>query len=127
MRFEFEPQTSPVAPRRERRSRPLLKIMPAWRLGLAEPGLPAPRVVMFLKEPDAPPRIDRSALSDTFGVTRRESEIVCHLAEGMNVDGIAGDLGLRAGTMPQNLKSACEKTQVHSQAALVTLALSFDR
>ena len=83
--------------------------------------------MIFLKEPDAPPRIDRPALSDTFGLTRRECEIVCHLAEGMGVDGIAGHLGLRVGTVRQNLKSAYEKTQVHNQAALVALALSFAR
>jgi len=114
-------------PRRERRSPLLLDIMPAWRLGLTEPGLRAPRVVVFIKEPDAPPRVDRLALSDTFGLTRRECEIVCHLAEGMSVEAIAVQLGLRATTVRQNLKSAYEKTQVHSQAALVTLALSFGR
>ena len=126
--------TSPVdlgqrlhLPRRDRRSPLLLDIMPAWRLGLAEPGLRAPRVVIFIKQPDAPPRIDRPALSDTFGLTRRECEIVCHLAEGMSVDAIGAQLGLRATTVRQNLKSAYEKTQVHSQAALVTLALSFGR
>ena len=114
-------------PRRERRSPLLLDILPAWRLGLGEPGLRAPRVVIFIKQPDAPPRIDRTALSDTFGLTRRECEIVCLLAEGMSVDVIATHLGLRASTVRQNLKSAYEKTQVHSQAALVTLALGFGR
>ena len=114
-------------PRRQRQSPLLLDIMPAWRLGVAEPGLRAPRVVVFIKEPDAPPRIDRTALSDTFALTRRECEIVCHLAEGMSVEAIAAHLGLRAATIRQNLKSAYEKTHVHSQAALVALALSFGR
>lgn len=114
-------------PRRGQRLPLLLDIVPAWRLGVAEPGLRAPRVVMFIKEPDMPPSIDRLALSDTFGLTRRECEIVCHLAEGMSVDAIAAHLGLRAGTVRQNLKSAYEKTRVHSQAALVALALGFGR
>jgi DNA-binding CsgD family transcriptional regulator len=40
---------------------------------------------------------------------------------------MAAHLGIRVGTVRQNLKSAYEKTHVHSQAALVALVLGFGR
>jgi DNA-binding CsgD family transcriptional regulator len=103
----------------------LLEVMPVWPLGIVEPGLRAPRVVVFIREPDAPVRVDQAALIETFGLTRRECEIVCLLAEGAGVDAIAARLGIQAGTVRQNLKHAFEKTQVHSQVELVALARSF--
>jgi DNA-binding CsgD family transcriptional regulator/PAS domain-containing protein len=113
-------------PRRDRLPL-LLDIMPVWRLGLPEPGLRAPRVVIFIGEPDAPPRFDETALMDTFRLTRRECDVVCLLAEGRSVGAIATRLGIQVGTVRQNLKSAFEKTHVHSQAALVALVLGFAR
>jgi len=112
-------------PRRDHRLPLLLDIMPAWRLGIAEPGLRAPRVVIFIKEPNAPLRFEQVALTETFGLTRRESEIVCLLAGGMSVNAIAVHFAIRPGTVRHNLKSAFEKTDVHNQAALVALARSF--
>jgi DNA-binding CsgD family transcriptional regulator/PAS domain-containing protein len=105
----------------------LVDVMPVWKLGLGEPGLREPRSVVFIKETDAPPRIDQPALIETFRLTPRESEIVCLLAEGMAVDQIAVRLQIQAATVRQNLKSAYEKTSVHSQAALVALARNFGR
>lgn len=112
-------------PRRDHRLPLLLDIMPAWRLGIAEPGLRAPRVVIFIKEPDASLQFDQVALIETFGLTRRECEIVCLLAGGMSVNAIAVHLTIRPGTVRHNLKSAFEKTEVHNQAALVALVRSF--
>lgn len=105
----------------------LLDIMPVWRLGLAAPGLRAPRVVIFIREPEVRPAIDQTALIETFGLTRRECEIVCRLAEGMSVDVIAGRFRIKPGTVRHNLKSAFEKTEAHSQAALVALVRGFSR
>lgn len=113
-------------PRRDRLPL-LLDIMPVWRLGLPEPGLRAPRVIIFIGEPDAPPRFDETALMETFRLTRRECEVACRLAEGLSVDAIAAQLGIQAGTVRQNLKNAFEKAHVHSQAALVALVRSFAR
>ena len=112
-------------PRREHRLPLLIDIMPAWRLGIAEPGLRAPRVVIFIKEPSAPLQFDQVALIETFGLTRRECEIVCLLADGMSVNVIAAHFAIRPGTVRHNLKSAFEKTDVHNQAALVALVRGF--
>jgi DNA-binding CsgD family transcriptional regulator len=87
--------------------------------------LRAPRVVIFIREPEARPAIDQIALIETFGLTRRESEIACRLAEGMGVDAIATHFRIKPGTVRHNLKSVFEKTEARSQAALVALVRGF--
>jgi DNA-binding CsgD family transcriptional regulator len=113
-------------PRRDRLPL-LLDIMPVWRLRLPEPGLRAPRVVIFIGEPDAPPCFEETALVETFRLTRRECDVACLLAAGASVGAIAARLGIQPATVRQNLKSTFEKTHVHSQAALVALVRSFAR
>jgi DNA-binding CsgD family transcriptional regulator len=103
----------------------LLTIMPIWRLDRSEPGMREPRVAIFVREPDAPPVINKEALSDIFALTPRECEIACLLAEGQNIDAMAVRLGLRVVTIRQNLKRVFEKAGVHSQAALVALVRGF--
>lgn len=105
----------------------LLTIMPIWRLDKSEPGMRQPRVAIFVREPDAPPVINKEALSDIFGLTPRECEIACLLAEGQNIDAMATRLGVRIVTIRQNLKRVFEKAGVHSQAALVALVRGFAR
>lgn len=112
-------------PRRGERLPLLLDIMPVWRLGITEPGLRAPRVVIFIREPEARPAIDQIALIETFELTRRECEIACRLAEGMSVDAIATQFRIKPGTVRHNLKSVFEKTEARSQAALVALVRGF--
>jgi DNA-binding CsgD family transcriptional regulator len=105
----------------------LLAIMPIWRLDLAEAGMRAPSAVVFIREPDAALTFSRPALIDIFGMTPRECDIACLLAEGQSVEAIANRLGLRLSTVRQNLKHTFEKTHVHSQAALVALVRGFGR
>ncbi|MVT53800.1 hypothetical protein GPL17_25335 [Bradyrhizobium yuanmingense] len=105
----------------------LLEVMPVWRLGLPEPGMRSPRVIIFIKEPDAPPQIDERALIETFGLTARECQIVCLLAGGLGVTSIAASLKIRVGTVRQNLKSVFGKAGVHNQAGLVALVRNFGR
>ena len=105
----------------------LLTIMPIWRLDQSEPGMREPRVAIFVREPDAPPVINKEALSDIFGLTPRECEIACLLAEGQGVEAMALRLGVRVVTIRQNLKRVFEKAGVHSQAALVALVRGFAR
>ncbi|QHO76553.1 hypothetical protein ACH79_31980 [Bradyrhizobium sp. CCBAU 051011] len=114
-------------PRPSRRLPLLLDVMPIWRLGVPEPGMRSPRVIIFIKEPDAPPQIDERALIETFGLTPRECEIVCLLAGGLSVTSIAARLEIQASTVRQNLKSAFGKTGMHNQAALVALVRNFGR
>nr|WP_246732383.1 helix-turn-helix transcriptional regulator [Bradyrhizobium yuanmingense] len=87
----------------------------------------SPRVIIFIKEPDAPPQIDERALIETFGLTARECQIVCLLAGGLGVTSIAASLKIRVGTVRQNLKSVFGKAGVHNQAGLVALVRNFGR
>jgi DNA-binding CsgD family transcriptional regulator/PAS domain-containing protein len=105
----------------------LLTIMPIWRLDRSEPGMREPRVAIFVREPDAPPDINKEALSDIFALTPRECEIACLLAQGQSIDTMASRLGVRIVTIRQNLKRVFEKAGVHSQAALVALVRGFAR
>jgi len=116
-----------VLARRPPRLPLLLTIMPIWRLDRSEPGMRDPRVAIFIKEPDAPPVINKEALSDVFELTPRECDVACLLAEGQSVEAMALRLGVRIVTIRQNLKRVFEKAGVHSQAALVALVRGFAR
>jgi len=105
----------------------LLTILPIWRLDQTEAGMREPRVAIFLREPDAPPAIDKEALSDLFKLTPRERDVACLLAGGQSIDAMATSLGVRVVTIRQNLKRVFEKAGVHSQAALVALVRGFAR
>jgi DNA-binding CsgD family transcriptional regulator len=105
----------------------VLTLMPIWRLGASPPGRRAPRVVIFVKEPDAPVHVDRSQLADTFGLTPRECDVALSLADEMDLGAVSAALDLKIGTTRVLLKRVFEKTGVHSQAALVTLVRSLGR
>jgi DNA-binding CsgD family transcriptional regulator len=103
----------------------LLAILPIWRLDVAIAGLPAPRVAVFVTEPDAPCAIDRSAVADTFRLTRREADVALLLAAGCDLPDIAARLGLGLSTVRSHLKRVFYKTDVHSQGALAALVRGF--
>ncbi len=103
----------------------LLHIAPIWRLHASEPGLRAPRTVIFIREPDAALKIDTSALGDVFRLTPRESEIAALVAGGINVENIAERFDLTTGTVRFNLKRIFDKTGVRTQAALGALVRNF--
>ncbi len=105
----------------------LLNVIPVWRLQAHESGLGAPSVLIFIREPDIRPDIDRTALEDIFRLTPRESEIAALLADGASAGVIATKLDLTVGTVRFNLKRVFRKTGTHSQTALVALARSFSR
>ena len=110
---------------RRRSGRPALslRLAPLGRFG-HDAGNPR-SVGIFISQPDAAIRVDRAALSDAFGLARREGEVVVLLAEGLTLSGIAAALGLSVGTVRQYLKRAFDKTGRHSQAAIVALAREF--
>jgi DNA-binding CsgD family transcriptional regulator len=103
----------------------LLSIVPIWRLGAHGAGNNAPRVAIFIREPDAPLDIDKDALIDTFGFTPRESDVASLLAQGLDLRVISARLGLRIGTVRSNLKHVYEKAGVNNQAGLVALVRCF--
>jgi DNA-binding CsgD family transcriptional regulator len=103
----------------------LLTLLPVERLGVVLPGMPAPRVAIFIAEPDAPPAIDRAALADAYRLTRRESEVAVLLACGLGLEAIASRLGLGLGTVRNHLKRVFDKTATRSQPSLVALVRGF--
>ena len=120
-----------VGPQRIRLDRPsrrlplLLTVFPIWRLDATVPGAGSARVAVFITEPDAPLSIDRTTIAETFGLTRRESEIAVLLADGVSRDMIATRLALGRGTVREHLRHVFEKTGARSQPALVALLRGF--
>ncbi len=113
--------------RPSRRPPLLLTLLPIWRLRMALPGVAAPRVAIFIKEPDLPIAIDAEAVAEAFQLTARESEIAALMASGQDLTEIAGTLAIGRGTVAFHLNRIFDKTGVRSQAKLVSLIRGFNR
>jgi DNA-binding CsgD family transcriptional regulator len=103
----------------------MVTVLPIWGLGAAAHGTGEPTVALFVDEPGVPTAIDREALAEAFGLTRRESEIAAVIGEGYRLSSAAQRLGLGLGTARNHLKHVFEKTGIHSQATLVALVRSY--
>jgi len=120
-----------IAGRQLRLARPsqrpplLLTVLPVARLGAVVPGVGAPRVAIFIREPDAPIAIDCAAVREAFDLTPRERDVAAGLARGLDLDRTAAALGIGRSTVRSHLAQIYEKTGVHSQAALVALLARF--
>lgn len=112
---------SVLLPRPSQRLPLVASIMPVGRFDLSIAGTGAPRVALFLRETDAPPRIDLQLLADLFHLTPRESQIASMLATGRNLEAIAAALHMGCGTVRYHLKNVFHKTGTHHQGALVAL------
>jgi DNA-binding CsgD family transcriptional regulator len=113
--------------RPSRRPALLLTLLPVWRLGMAIPGVAAPRVAIFITEADLPPAVDAEAVAEAFRLTARESEIAALMAGGLDLTEIAGTLSVSRGTAAFHLNRIFDKTGVRSQAKLVSLIRGFNR
>ena len=80
---------------------------------------------MFITEADVSGAIDRTAVADTFRLTQREADVALLLAAGHDLIGVAAQLGLSHSTVRSHLKRVFDKTDVHSQAALLALLRGF--
>jgi DNA-binding CsgD family transcriptional regulator/PAS domain-containing protein len=109
--------------RRSGRPPLMLRIVSASKLALgsASPG----SLAVFVGEPDAAPPIDREAIADAFGLTRREAEIAALLADGASPAAIAGKLDLGVASVRVYLTRIFSKTGARSQAALVATIRGF--
>lgn len=69
---------------------------------------------------DAPPHQGRSPFSI---LTRREMDILCHLAAGQSNKVIARELGISDGTVKLHVKSILRKLEVHSRVEAAVIAV----
>ncbi len=85
--------------------------------------LSASAVAVLIERNRTPPAsgFDRSAIRDAFGLTQREADVACLIAEGYDLVAIARHLGIRPDTARTYLKDVFEKTGAHRQAELVAL------
>jgi DNA-binding CsgD family transcriptional regulator len=82
-------------------------------------------VALFVSVPDEPLPIDREALAEAFGLTRREVQVAALLAAGADLAAIAGALGVELASVRAYLKCIFQKTGAHTQAALVAMLRGF--
>jgi DNA-binding CsgD family transcriptional regulator len=101
----------------------MLRVVSARNLGLGAAA--SGSTVLFISEPDAARRIDRDALCEAFGLTRREADVAALLAHGQSTAAIAAELQLGIGSVRVYFTRIFDKTQVRSQAALVALICGF--
>jgi len=92
---------------------------------LGWPGLPGDAVVIWVREPDAKPAIDRFAVAETFRMTPRETDVAVLLAGGADPGTIARTLGLSRESVRIYLKRIFGKTGARSQVALAVLLGGF--
>lgn len=103
----------------------LLWLFPIQPLGASAAGVPAPRIAIFITEPDDGPPIDRDAIADAFELTPREAAIAALLAGGHDLAGAAQALAIGIGTARYHLKHVLDKTNTRSQATLVATLRGF--
>lgn len=89
------------------------------------PGASAPRIAVFITEPDDGPPIDRDAIADAFELTPREAAIAALLAGGHDLASAAQALAIGIGTARYHLKHVLDKTNTRSQATLVAMLRGF--
>ncbi len=88
---------------------------------------PAPRIAIFVTEPDDRPPLDRDAIADAFRLTPREASVATLLASGHDLKGAAQLLAIGIGTARYHLKHVLDKTSASSQATLVAALRGFVR
>ena len=92
----------------------------AARIGDAdEPG--DRNIAVTIQEASPTERVDLFARA--FGLTPRESELLRHVATGVDTRELAGRMFLSEHTVQDHLKSVFAKTSTHSRRALLSLAL----
>lgn len=80
--------------------------------------------VLALRDPSLTFDHDIEMLCSVFGLTRRESELSCHLAGGRSLAQFAECRHLSMNTTRTHLKQAYRKLEVRNQANLVALVLA---
>ncbi|WP_170834578.1 helix-turn-helix transcriptional regulator [Magnetospirillum fulvum] len=112
-----------AVPRSPERS-PLAVLVGSARSDVCGDASASPLVVLLVTDPDACHEIQRSALSELYGMTGAEADVAGMLAEGFSPDEIARELAISLNTVRTHMKRAFEKTRVGRQADLVRVLLT---
>jgi DNA-binding CsgD family transcriptional regulator len=83
----------------------------------------AARVIVLIREPEAPRAFDREALARSYDLTPREAELAILLATGHTLSGAAATLKIGLSTVRWYLKHLFEKTETHRQGELIRLVV----
>lgn len=81
-------------------------------------------VMLFLTDPEKPPRISTDVLATIFSLTESESKLAAKIAAGATPDEAAAALDLTVSTVRTYLKQIFSKTGTSRQAELVKLILA---
>ena len=91
-------------PRQKPRLPLLLDLVSLSRLDIDMRGAGEAAVLIFVKEPNVPFRVNRQALAATLRFTPREIDVVALLAEGAGTEAAASKLGISIGTVRFHIK-----------------------
>ena len=84
----------------------------------------APELTPVLAKAVQGEMLEQEETQDVFAeLTPRESEILCHLAEGQSNKVIANHLGISDGTVKLHVKSILRKLNVHSRVEAAVIAV----
>ena len=100
----------------------LLLVAPA-RAGTQWPVDAAPAVVIFVTDPDRPPRPETRRLGELFGLTATEAKVAVTLAGGSGVPQTAAALKLSSNTVHTHMRRIFRKFGVNRQAELVRVLM----
>ena len=73
-----------------------------------------------LPGPAKPRYVDRLGVAARFGVTDRESQVICCLAQGMETAAIAAHLDIAPGTVRKLVERCFEKLHLHNRIELTS-------
>ena len=80
-----------------------------------------PHLILFINDPEKYHEIDTKVLTSLYDLTRAESLLAKHLANGKTLDQSASALGIARNTARAQLRSIFAKTGVTQQSMLVSL------
>lgn len=83
----------------------------------------APGIAIFISDPEERSDAPVQVLVKLYGFTPTEALVAIHLANGLNIDEAAAELGMTRNTARAHLRSVFNKTGISRQPALVRLIL----
>lgn len=104
-------------------ARPLVVTVSASPFRVCEPGTQPSAALVVIADPHSDVRPSRSELAKLYGLTRREAELACLLADGRTLKQIAEEMGIGRESARTHLQRVMQKTGTNRQSELVRLLL----